>query len=72
MSLRKEHQRIQDDFRQAAGLLRHDLVWHSDFEAIRLDLAEIIERRADLGVSNEQPMINLVQKLIASENDLSI
>ena len=72
MSLRKEHQRIQDDFRQAAGLLRHDLVWDADFEAIRLDLAEILERRADLGVSNEQPMINMVQKIIASENDMSI
>lgn len=72
MSLRKEHQRIQDDFRQAAGLLRHDLVWDADFEAIRLDLAEIIERRADLGVSNEQPMIDMVQKIIATENDLSV
>lgn len=72
MSLRKEHQRIQDDFRQAAGLLRHDLVWDADFEAIRLDLAEILERRADLGVSNEQPMIDMVQKIIASENDMSI
>jgi hypothetical protein len=72
MSLRREHQRIQDDFRQAAGLLRHDLVWDSDFESIRLDLAEVIERRADLGVSNEQPMIRLVQKIIASENDLTV
>jgi hypothetical protein len=72
MSLRKEHQRIQDDFRQAAGLLRHDLVWDADFEAIRLDLAEILERRADLGVSNEQPMIDMVHKILSTENDLSI
>ena len=72
MSLRKEHQRIQDDFRQAAGLLRHDLVWSEDFEAIRLDLADYLDSQSSAGVANHATLITLVQKLIATENDLSI
>ena len=72
MSLRKEHQRIQDDFRQAAGLLRHDLVWDADFEAIRSDLADYLDSRSDAGVANHATLITLVKKLIATENDMSI
>jgi hypothetical protein len=72
MSLRKEHQRIQDDFRQAAGLLRHDLIWSEDFEAIRSDLADYLDSRSQEGVANHATLITLVQKLISSENDLSI
>ena len=72
MSLRKEHQRIQDDFRQAAGLLRHDLVWDADFEAIRSDLADYLDSRSNEGVANHATLVTLVRKLIATENDLSI
>jgi len=72
MSLRREHRRIQDDFRQAAGLLRHDLVWDSDFEAIRADLADYLDSRSQEGVNNHNSLVKMVQKLIASENDLSI
>ena len=72
MSLRKEHQRIQDDFRQAAGLLRHDLVWSADFEAIRSDLADYLDMKSVLGVGNSLSLVKVVQHLIASENDMSI
>jgi len=72
MSLRREHRRIQDDFRQAAGLLRHDLVWDSDLEAIRTDLADYLDSRSQEGVNNHSSLVKMVQKLIASENDLSI
>ena len=72
MTLRKEHQRINDDFRQAAGLLRHDLVWSADFEAIRLDLADYLDSKSVLGVGNSLSLIKVVQHLIATENDLSI
>ena len=72
MSLRKEHQRIQDDFRQAAGLLRHDLVWSADFEAIRSDLADYLDMKSVLGVGNSLSLVKVVQHLIATENDLSI
>lgn len=72
MSLRREHQRIEDDFKQAAGLLRHDLVWSEDFEAIRLDLADYLDSQSSAGVANHATLIKLVQKLIATENDLSI
>ena len=72
MSLRKEHQRIQDDFRQAAGLLRHDLVWDADFEAIRSDLADYLDSRSNEGVANHATLVTLVRKLIATENDMSI
>ena len=72
MSLRREHQRIQDDFMQAAGLLRHDLVWDSDFEAIRSDLADYLENRSHAGIANPESLVKVVQKLLASENDMSI
>tara|TARA_R110000765_G_scaffold82832_1_gene161160 strand:+ start:104 stop:379 length:276 start_codon:yes stop_codon:yes gene_type:complete len=72
MSLRKEHQRIQDDFRQASGLLRHDLVWSADFEAIRSDLADYLDMKSVLGVGNSLSLVKVVQHLIASENDMSI
>jgi hypothetical protein len=72
MTLRKEHQRINDDFRQAAGLLRHDLVWSADFEAIRLDLADYLDMKSVLGSGNNLSLVRVVQNLIASENDMSI
>ena len=72
MSLRKEHQRIKNNFKQASGLLRHDLVWDADFESIRSDLAEYLDSRSDAGVANHTSLINLVNKLIATENDMSI
>jgi|TARA_R110000772_G_scaffold73233_4_gene160182 hypothetical protein len=72
MTLAKENQRIKNNFKQASGLLRHDLVWDADFEAIRSDLAEYIDSRSESGVANHTSLINLVNKLIASENDMSI
>jgi hypothetical protein len=72
MSLQKEHQRIQDDFRQAAGLLRHDLVWSADFEAIRSDLADYLDMKSVLGVGNSLSLVKVVKHLIADENDMSI
>jgi hypothetical protein len=72
MSLATQHQRIKNDFKQASGLLRHDLVWDADFESIRLDLAEYLDSRSDAGVANHASLIHLVSKLIASENDMSI
>ena len=72
MSLQKEHQRIKDNFKQASGLLRHDLVWDADFESIRADLAEYLDSRSEAGVANHASLITLVNKLIASENDMSI
>tara|TARA_R110000764_G_scaffold97942_5_gene182119 strand:+ start:727 stop:945 length:219 start_codon:yes stop_codon:yes gene_type:complete len=71
MSLRKEHQRIQNDFRQAAGLLRHDLIWDADFEAIRLELADYLDSQSEAGVANHATLVTLVKKLIATENDLT-
>lgn len=59
------------DYKQAAGLLSDDLVWSSDFEAIRADLAQLISQHAQV---NNYPLqlTNIVQTLIADENDLSI
>jgi len=72
MTLKSEHNRIEADFKQAAGLLRHDLVWSEDFDAIRLDLADFLERVSVLGVANNPSLVKVVQQLIATENDLSI
>jgi len=72
MTLKSEHKRIEADFQQAAGLLRHDLIWSEDFDAIRLDLADYLDSQSSVGVANHATLIALVQKLIATENDLSI
>lgn len=72
MSLRKEHQKIENDFKQAAGFLRHDLVWSEDFESIRAPLATFIEEQATHGASNSKSLLWLVRKLLSSENDMTI
>lgn len=72
MTLKSEHNRVQADFKQAAGLLRHDLVWSEDFEAIRSDLADYLEMKSLLGVGNSLSLIRIVRNLIATENDLTV
>lgn len=72
MSLRREHRRIEDNFKQAAGLLRHDLVWSEDFESIRLDLADFIQAQAPNGAANSQALLKVVDGLLATENDISV
>jgi len=68
----KQYQKVTNDFKQAAGLLRHDLVWSADLEAIRLDLAEYLEVKCSLGLANHPSLINIAKKLIATDNDLTI
>ena len=63
--------RLYADYRQAVGLLRHDLVWSDDFDAIRLDLANLIEATAESAIYPAS-LTEIVQKLIATENDLTI
>ena len=72
MSLKGEHKMIENDFLQASGLLKHDLVWSEDFEAIRLDLADYLENRSRLGAANHPSLISMVHQLLATENDLAI
>ena len=60
-----------NDYRQAAGLLRADLIWSNDFEGIRLPLANLIATHAALG-NYPEPLTEIVQQLIATENDLTI
>jgi hypothetical protein len=64
--------RITTDFLQAAGLLESDLVWSTDFDAIRLDLAAFLRAKSALGSANHPSLISLVQHLLADENDLSV
>ena len=63
--------RLDADYRQAASLLKDDLVWSGDFENIRLELLEVIERYIQVRLYPEN-ITAIVQKLIAEENDLSI
>ena len=63
--------RLDADYRQAASLLKDDLVWSGDFENIRLELLELIERYIQFRLYPEN-ITAIVQKLIAEENDLSI
>jgi hypothetical protein len=71
MRSRIDKTRLYTDYRQAVGMLKHDLVWSDDFEAIRADLADLIQRFIESDIYPE-PMTAIVQKLIADENDLSI
>jgi hypothetical protein len=63
--------RLYADYKQAASLLKEDLVWSGDFENIRFDLMELIERHAK-EQNYPADLSELVQKLIADENDLSV
>lgn len=63
--------RLFADYKQAVALLKEDLVWSGDFDNIRLDLMELIDSHARSGIYPEH-LTDVVQKLIAEENDLSI
>ena len=63
--------RLNADYRQAAALLKDNLVWSGDFENIRIELLELIERYIQVQLYPEN-ITAIVQKLIAEENDLSI
>jgi len=67
----RSKRRLNADYNQAASLLKDDLVWSGDFDNIRMDLHDLIVFYA---AANYYPwaMTNIVQKLIAEENDLSI
>jgi hypothetical protein len=67
----RQRQRLEADYKQAASLLKDDLVWSGDFDNIRYDLMELIQRFVEAEMYPE-PMTAIVQKLIADENDLSI
>ena len=73
-SIRKRtSQQLYADFKQAAGLLDDDnLVWSSDLDSIRLDLARYLSAKASLGAANNPHLIQLVQTLLAEENDITI
>lgn len=64
-------ERRYNDYRQASGLLRHDLVWSDDFEAIRIPLADLIDHHAEIA-DYPLALTAIVRNLIATENDLSI
>lgn len=64
-------ERLFADYKQAISLLKEDLVWSGDFDNIRMDLMELLQYHADLRVY-PAALTDIVQKLIADENDLSI
>ena len=64
-------ERITNDFLQAAGLLEADLVWSADLDSIRKPLASYLRTKSGLGVANNPALIEIVNRLLAEENDLS-
>lgn len=60
-----------NDFLQAAGLLKSDLVWSPDFDSIRSTLAEYLFAKSSLGSANHPALIELVNRLLQDENDLT-
>jgi len=73
-SIRKRsNERLYADFKQAAALLDDDnLIWDNDLNAIRRDLSRYLSDKASLGSANHPHLIQLVQTLIADENDITI
>ncbi len=63
---------VTKDFLQAAGLLKSDLVWSPDFDSIREPLAEYLANKSVLGTANHPALREIVNKLLADENDLGI
>lgn len=68
----KEFDNVTMSFLQAAGLLEADLVWSPDFETLREPLAAYLKIKAGLGNANNPHLIELVNRLLAEENDLGI
>ena len=71
MRQRMNPDRYYTDYRQAAGLLRADLIWSNDFDGIRIPLANLIATHAAVG-NYPDSLTEIVQQLIATENDLTI
>lgn len=65
--------RLYADFKQAAALLDDDnLVWSEDLNSIRKHLSRLISDQAILTGHNNPHLVQIVQILIAEENDLTI
>ena len=69
--VRPKLERLYADYKQAQSLLREDLVWSSDLEAIRQPLGELIGFYANESF-HPPALTDIVQRLIATENDLTI
>jgi len=70
---KRTNERLYADFKQAAALLDDDnLLWDDDLNAIRRDLSRYLSAKASLGAGNDPHLIQLVQTLIADENDITI
>lgn len=70
---KRTNERLYADFKQAAALLDDDnLIWDDDLHAIRRDLSRYLSAKASLGAGNNPHLIQLVQTLIADENDITI
>ena len=64
--------KVTKDFLQAAGLLSADLVWSPDFNTIREPLAEYLRNKSALGSANHPALVEIVNRLLFEENDLSV
>lgn len=62
---------VSQDFIQAAGLLEADLVWSPDFETLRAPLAAYLRAHSILGKGNHPLLIEIVNRLLDEENDLT-
>jgi HEAT repeat protein len=62
---------VSKDFLQAAGLLEADLVWSPDFESLREPLGAYLRAHSILGKGNHPLLIEIVNRLLSEENDLT-
>jgi hypothetical protein len=64
--------KIQADFRQAIDLLRDDkLIWSEDMDAIRKELADVLDEAIITETDGLGTLNHLAEVLIRDENDLT-
>lgn len=64
--------KIQADFRQAIDLLRDDkLIWSEDMDAIRKELADVLDEAIITETDGLGTLNYLAEVLIRDENDLT-
>lgn len=71
MRSRRETRRAQDDCLNAASFLRQDLVWSSDFDKIRIDLAFLLKYEG-LNSNPDPVAVKIARAVLEDEYDIAV
>lgn len=71
MRSRRENRMAQNDCLNAASFLRQDLVWSSDFDNIRIYLADLL-RAEGREVSPDPVAVKIARTIMEDEYDITV